>query len=132
MFGSCHHNRAKPAHETVHHHIHAILQDGLQSSVRRLRLSFSVWDADYCRRRRHTGPVQYADGREADEYPCAHCFPQPVVLRTITYTSKQPYCTSVGRETDRECGYIRHSWLATRPADYLRRVTTELLHPDRA
>jgi hypothetical protein len=78
------------------------------------------------------GPVQYIDGREADEHSFAHCFPQPVVLRTITYTSMQPHCTSVGRETDRECGYIRHCWLATRPAGYLRRVTAELLHLDRA
>ena len=37
MFGSGHHNRAKPAYETVHHLIHAILQDGLRSSVWRLR-----------------------------------------------------------------------------------------------
>ena len=65
-------------------------------------------------------------------HACAHCFPQPVVSRTITNTSKQPYFTSVGRETDRECGYIRHTWLATRPADYLLRVTAELRHRDRA
>ena len=45
--GSYHHNRAKQAYETVHHHMHAILQDGRRSSVWRLRLlSFSVWDAD--------------------------------------------------------------------------------------
>ena len=132
FFGPCHHNRAKPAYETVHHHMHAILEDGLRSSVIRLRLSFSVLDADCWRRRRNIGPVQYVGGREADEHPCAHCFPQPVVSETITNTSKQPYFTSIGRETDRECGYIRHSWLATRPADYLRCVTAELLHPDRA
>ena len=95
-------------------------------------LSFSVVDADCSRRRRHIGPVQYVDGREADEHPWSDCFPQPVVSRTITNTSKQPCCTSIGQETDRECGYIRHNWLATRPADCLRRVTTELLHPGRA
>ena len=93
---------------------------------------FFVLDAAFWRRRRHIGPVQCVVGREADGHPCAHCFPQPVVSRTITTTSKQPYFTSVGRETDRECGYIRHSWLATKTADYLRRVTAELLHPDRA
>ena len=132
IFGSCHHNRAKPAYETVHHHIHAILQDGRRSSVWRLRLSFSVLEADCWRRRRHIGPVQYVDGKEADEHPSAHCISQPVVSRTITNTSKQPYFTIVGRETVRECGYIRHSWLATKTADYLRRATAELLHPDRA
>jgi hypothetical protein len=46
MFGSCHHNQAKPAYETIHYHIHEILQDGPRSSVWRLRLSFSVWDTD--------------------------------------------------------------------------------------
>ena len=132
IFGSCHHNRAKPAYETVHHHMHAILQDGLRSSVWRLRLSFSVWDADCWRRRRHIGPVQYVGGsREADEHSCALCFPQPVDSRTITNTSKQPYFSIVGRETYRVCGFIRHNWLATTPADYLRLVTAELLHPDR-
>ena len=109
----------------------AILQDGRRSSVWRLRLSFSVWDADCWRRRRQIGPVQYVGSREAGEHLCAHCFPQPVVSRTITNTSKQRYFTSVGRETDREYGYIRHRWLPTRPADYLRRVTAELLYPDR-
>ena len=91
--GSFHHNgakAAKPAYETVHHHVHAILQDDLRSSVWRLRLSFSVLDADCCRRRRHIGPVQCVGGREADEHPCAHYFRQPVVSRTITNTSKQP------------------------------------------
>ena len=43
IFGSCHHNRANPAYETVHHHIHAILEDGRRSSVWRLRLSFRFW-----------------------------------------------------------------------------------------
>ena len=44
LFGS--YNRAKQAYETVHHHMHAILQDSRRSSVWRLRLlSFSVWDA---------------------------------------------------------------------------------------
>ena len=62
----------------------------------------------------------------------AHCSPQPVVSMTITNTSRHTYCTIVWRETDRECVYIRHSWLATRSADYLRRVTAELLHPDSA
>ena len=46
MFGSCHHNQAKPAYETIHYHIYEILQDGPRSSVWRLRLSFSVWDTD--------------------------------------------------------------------------------------
>ena len=46
MFGSCHHNQAKPAYETIHYHIYEILQDGPRSSVLRLRLSFSVWDTD--------------------------------------------------------------------------------------
>jgi hypothetical protein len=90
MFGSCHHNRAKPAYETVHHHIHAILQHRRRSCVRRLRLSFTVWVADCRRRGGHIGPVQYVGGsREADEHSCALCFPQPVDSRTITNTSKQ-------------------------------------------
>ena len=84
IFRSCHHDRAKRAYETVHHHIHAILQDSLPSSVWRLRLSFSVLYADCWRWRRHIGPVQYVGGREADEHPCAHSFPQPFVSRTIT------------------------------------------------
>ena len=84
MFCSCHHNRAKPAYETVHHHIHATLQDCLRSSLWRFIVSFSVWDADCWRRRHHIGPVQYVGGREADEHPCAHSFPQPFVSRTIT------------------------------------------------
>jgi hypothetical protein len=47
MFGSCHHNQAKPAYETVHYHIHEILQDGLRSSVWRLRpFRFGMIDDD--------------------------------------------------------------------------------------
>ena len=55
------------------------------------------------------GP-DHVGGREADKDPCTLCFPQPFVSRTITNTSKHPHFTSIGRETDRECGYIRHSW----------------------
>ena len=58
----------------------------------------------------------------------AHCFPQPVGSRTIMDISKQPCITSVGRETDREWGYICHSWLATRPADYVLKKNKVLLH----
>jgi len=132
MVGCGHNNRAKQAYETVRHDIHAILRDGVRSSVRRLRLSFSVWDAECGRRRRNFRPVQCVGSREADEHLRAHCFSQPIVSRTITNTSKQPYFTSVARETDRQCGYIRRCWLATRPADYWRRVTAELFHTDRA
>ena len=67
----------------------------------RIRLSVSLWDVEYWRWRRHIGKVQYVGRSEADEHDSANCFPQSVVSRKITNTSKHPYYTSVGRQKDR-------------------------------
>ena len=66
------------------------------------------------------GP-DHVGGREADEHPCALCFPQPFVSRTITNTSKQPH--------EKQIESVAVS-VIDGPADYLRHVTAELLHPD--
>ena len=109
----------------------AYIQGGLRSSVWRLRLSFRFG-------------IQIVGDEDATMQFSMSVVGQPMntlapivsrsqsVSRTITNTSKQPYFTTVGRETDRQCGCIQHSWLATNPADYLRRVALKSLHTDRA
>ena len=120
IFRSCLHNRTKPTYETVHHHIHAILQDGLRSSYGEkyflFRFRMQIVDDEDATSDQFSMSVV---GKSIGDHTCAHCFPQPVVSSTITNTSKQPYFKSVGQETDRECSYILHSWLATRRTDYL-------------
>ena len=128
MFGCYHHNRAKQAYKTVHHHIHATLQDGLRSSLWRLRLSFSAWDADCWRRRRHIGPVTMSVvGKPMNTLA-------PIVSRSQLFqgqsrTLLSSHILQVSDEKQIESVAVS---VTAGPANYIRRVTAELFHPDRA